>query len=232
MVQQQEMSPKERLVETLSGFLHANRYILLIVLSAIVVFIIAYFIVVERGKRLQEDSAVLAEEVADAFADWISEEDDEAKTALEEDLVSDIRTILKNYPNQYGSQRALLIEAGMYFEKGEWQSAAESFQKLADLFSESYLAPLCLFNAGVCHEILQNYRTALRFYSDVSSEFPGSHLVPHALFSIGRLNEQLDDSAAAEAAYNQLEEDFPASLWVRFARNRLIALRMHEGSQE
>ena len=205
---------------------------MLIVLGVVLVFIIAYFAVTERRKKLQEDSTILAEEVMDGYNEWLSEEGEEAKTELQEVLFDKIQTILRNYPNQYGAQRAYFIQANIYYEIGDWEKAAESFQKLAESFPKSYLSSLSLFNAGICQEGLQNFRTALRLYADVVDTYQTSHLVPHALFSIGRIQEELENFTEALSAYNRLEDDYGSSQWTQFAKNRIIALGVLEKIQE
>lgn len=226
MLQKEEQSLRVQILEALSSFIHKFKYPLWALLAAVIVFTVTYFIWSERGKRLTEDSTILAEEVEQIYIEWMQEEDDELKKNREEELMSQIDTIIRHYSRQYGGQRVLFIRANVYFEKSDWQNAADDFSELSKMFPQSYLSPLSLFNAAICYEEMNNLQGALDLYDQITEKYKDSHLMAHTLFSKGRINEELQEYTEAYAAYTQLEEDFLYSQWSILGKNRIIALKV------
>ncbi|MBA7649903.1 Cell division coordinator CpoB [subsurface metagenome] len=226
MLSTKEMDTKTRFVNRLAHFLHKNRIILLTLLIASSVALVGYFIWTEWQRRTNEDSTLLAEEAQGLYQEWQLEADEENKKKLEEDLNSSLDLIINRYPRKYAVQRALFIRADLCFDKEEWETATENYQKLAGDFPKGYLAALSLFNAAVCYEEMNDPDRALELYRRTAELYGESYLIPHALFSLGRLYEQKQDFENAISAYNRLETEYPFSNWTKAGRNRIIDVRI------
>ena len=226
MLQSDTQAARERVLERIGRFVQTYRIALWVVLGALLVSIVTYFVWSERDKKLREDSTILAEEAQDTFDRWLTEEDEETKEDLESRLVDRLDAIVNRYSRQYGAQRGLYLRAALAYEKGELDRASEDYRELVDRFPESYLAALSLYNAAVCEESLEDMQEARSLYARIVGDYGESHLVPHALFSMGRISESLEEYEAAREAYVQLEENHPLSLWTQVATNRRLALKV------
>ncbi len=226
MQQPQEMDPRAKILARLSAFLTRSRIILLAVGVAAAAFFIGYFVWNSVSRSTAERSALLAEEAQEQFDQWSAMESGDKKTQAEAPLLEKLNLIIRRYPHQYATQRALFVRAHFYAQKQDWKEAAEDFQDLARSFPNSYLAVISLFDAGVALEQLNRIDDAIAAYKQLTEKYPKSYLVPHALFSLGRLHEAKGDYAQASAAYNRLADEYPASNWTKAGRNRIIDLQV------
>jgi TolA-binding protein len=193
------------------------------ILAAVVVASIVYFVVTQVRARAREESTVLIEGADEIYFDWLSAGSEE-KSRVEEDLNERLDLLIRQYPRQYGGQRALFLRGRMFLENGETQQALEVFQRLSSFAERSYLGVEGLMNVAVLEEELGNTDGALATYRQLIEEHPKSAYVPHALFSIGRILESQPDVEAAMSTYQRLRAEHPSSGWTDFATNRIIAL--------
>ncbi|MAG14191.1 MAG: hypothetical protein CMN78_06305 [Spirochaetales bacterium] len=224
---QRELTNKEKFLQGLSSAVHRFRFVLLGILGAITVFVITWFIVAAVQENRLESSTVLAELAQDKFDAWFAEEDEELSKGLAEELFADIDRIIDLYPKLYAAQRAEFIRGRYFFEIEQWEAAAESFERMANTFPKSYLAPPALVNAAVAYEETDDFQRAKGMYNRVLSEYPErSSEIPHILFSLGRLSESADTKENALSFYNRIVDEFPTSGWTNLARDRIIYLNI------
>jgi tetratricopeptide (TPR) repeat protein len=209
-----EYEGKPRFMERLSSLLQRWRLFLLILLIAVLVGLVAYFVWTEVQSSAREKSTVWAERAENLEQQWLAESDAAKKQSLQKELTDLLARILSRYPRQYAAQRALFIRADM------------AYQTLAGRFPRSYLAQLSLDYAGICYENLGDDKQALAAYQRLRDRYKNSYLVPHVLFSIGRILESEGDYPGALKAYNLLDDEHPESAWTRMSRNRIIQLKI------
>ncbi len=214
----------------ISNFLAATvsrfRIILLVVLIAAAAFLVAYFVYSEISRKLTNDSTVLAENAQDLYDKWQAESDAAKKGALEKQLMDHLGVLTGRYARQYGGQRGLFIRADVFSQKKAWNDAQKDYQALAARFPASYLAPISLFDAGVCLEEKGDSDGALKLYQKVSDAYQDSPVAPRAMFDAARLQEQKGSFDDAHKTYDQIDGLYPASTWDKLAKNRLIELRV------
>jgi TolA-binding protein len=214
----------------ISNFLAATvskfRIILLAILIAAAAFLVGYFIYNEIAKKLTADSTVLAERAQGLFDKWQAESDTAKKGALEKQLMDQLGVLTTRYAHQYGGQRGLFIRADLYYQEKSWDNASKDYQALARRFPQSYLAPISLFDAGVCLEEKGDPEGALKLYTKIAQDYQDSPVAPRAMFDAARVNEQKGSFDEAQKMYSQIDGLFPSSTWDRLARNRLIELRV------
>jgi TolA-binding protein len=214
-----------KFINRLLNFLARIRVAMFVVVAAAVVFFVGYFAWTGWSRRALSNSTLLAEEAQTQFESWQGAEEGGEKSQMEADLREKLNLIIRKYPHQYGTQRALFIRAHLAALKKDWKAAVEDFTDLARSFPRSYLAALSLFNAAVAFEEQDNVDQALGQYQDLIRSYPDSYLMPHALFSVGRLQEQKGDFTQAAAAYNRLIDEHSTSNWTKAGRNRIIDLQ-------
>jgi len=227
MLNPKEMTTKAKFMEKFSQFLLRNRVLLWSLLISIAVLITGYFIWFEWNKHTIENSSLLAEDAQGLYQEWSTEEDQNRKNEIEEELLEALNLVIRKYPHQYAAERALFIKGNLFFEKENWDDAAKAYLDLAHSFANGYLAPLSLFNAAVAYEELNEPDNALANYKLITENYSDNYLLPHALFSLGRIYEQKEEYDLAFSSYNRLEDDYSASNWTKIARNRIIELTIN-----
>jgi tetratricopeptide (TPR) repeat protein len=216
---------KAEFTERLINFLHSIRVLLWIILGGLIAGLLFYFIFMEINSTRKENATFLAEKAAKSYSDWLAEEDDSKKKSEEEKLSKDIEAILKAYPGQYASQRALHIRGNLHREKEEWEKAYESYFELYERFPSSYLGEEGLFLSAVCKEEANDSEEAIELLTQFADQYKKSPRLPHAYFSLGRLHELQEDYEEAHRIYNLLRLDYQTSNWTNFAINRIIYLK-------
>ncbi len=229
MAHTQEMTTKQKILNSFSAFLQKNRILLIVIFAVILAFVIGFAIYTEVSKNISENSALQAENLQSEYQSWKGETDTTKKSELEKKLNALMEETLKKHPNSYGAQRALFISGEMAFEQKFFDKAAESFKKLGESFPRSYLAPVALFNAAVAYEEGGNADEAIAQYAKLVEKFEKTApQIPHALFSLGRLYEEKNDFAKASEWYDKLIDNFSASSWTNLAKDRIIYLKVND----
>ncbi len=228
--QQGQQTPQEPMRRRIAHFLARTvdrfRIALLVVLIAAAAFLVGYFIYGEISKKLVADSTRMAEDTQTAFDTWQSETDATKKAALEKDLLPRLGALISRYPHQYGGQRGLLMRADLHYADKSWDDALKDYQALADHFPKSYLAPISLFDAGICAEEKGDADAALALYLRAFQGYKDSTVTPRAMFNAARLYEGKQDWASAQKTYESIDTDYGQSLWNKLAKNRLVELKV------
>jgi TolA-binding protein len=199
---------------------------LLVILVAAAALFVGYVVYNEINKKLIGDSTVLAEGAQTAFDTWQGESDATKKATLEKDLRTQLDSLIKRYPRQYGAQRGLFLRADLNFGTKAWDAARKDYQSLATRFPNSYLAPVSLFDAAVSAEASGDLAGAAALYVKVSGTYKDSTVAPRALFDTGRLAEQRSAWSDAQSAYEQIDSLYSQSMWDKLAKNRIIELKV------
>jgi TolA-binding protein len=115
------------------------------------------------------------------------------------------------------------IIAGSYFEKKKYADAQKFYLKYADS-SSSVLAPLALFQAGVCAEEQGSFDKAFDLYNRIEKEYKDSPYTDRALFDVGRMYQKKGDMVNAREYFNKLQSQFPGSPYNSQAKVRIFLL--------
>ncbi len=217
---------RHRISNFLSAAISRFRIVLLIILIAAAAFLVGYAIYNEVSKKLTTDSTVLAESAQDLSDKWSVETDVAKKGELEKQLMDQLGTLVSRYGRVYGGQRGLFLRAGVYYQKKDWDNAQKDYQMLARRFPASYLAPISLFDAGVCLEEKGDSAAAQALYVKVATSYKDSSVAPRALFDAARLDEQKGSFEDARKKYDQIDSEYPSSTWDKLAKNRIVGLRV------
>jgi TolA-binding protein len=217
---------RRRISAFLTRSIQRFRFVLLGLLIVGAAFFLGYIIYGEINKKLVSDSTTLAEAAQAAFTTWQTESDASKKTAEEKDLRTQLDTVIKRYPRQYGAQRGLFLRAEINFGTKAWDAARKDYEALASRFSNSYLAPVGLFNAAVCAEETGDLAGAAKLYARVYTGYKDSTVAPRALFDSGRVAESQSSWTDAQKAYEQLDSQYGQSVWDKLAKNRIIELKV------
>ncbi|MGO9410326.1 MAG: tetratricopeptide repeat protein [Spirochaetia bacterium] len=217
---------RHRINNFLAATVSRFRIILLVILIAAAAFLVGYFTYTEISKKLTSDSTVLAESAQDLYDKWQSESDVAQKGTLEKQLTDELGVLTSRYARQYGGERGFFIRASFNYDKKAWDNAQKDYQELAARFPNSYLAPVSLFDAGVCREAKGDVDGALKQYAKVAQAYQDSPVAPRAMFDVARLDEQKGQFDDAHKMYDQIDGLYPSSTWDKLAKDRLIELRV------
>jgi tetratricopeptide (TPR) repeat protein len=144
--------------------------------------------------------------------------DDAAFTAMISKLAKLVDSTYWGYVHAEGNY----IIAGSYFERKQFADAQKFYLKYADS-SSSVLAPLALFQAGICAEEMGKFDQAFDLYKRIEKEYKDSY-TDRALYDIGRMYQKKGDSVNAREYFNKLQTQFPGSSYNSQAKIRVFLL--------
>jgi tetratricopeptide (TPR) repeat protein len=145
--------------------------------------------------------------------------DDAAFAAMISKLTVLVDSTLWGYVHAEGNY----IAAGLYFEKKKFADAQKFYLKYADS-SSSVLAPLALFQAGICAEDLGKFDQAFEIYKRIEKEYKDSLFADRVLYDVGRMYQKKGDSVNAREYFNKLQTQFPGSPYNSLAKVRVFLL--------
>ncbi len=199
---------------------------LLISVSVIVAVLVIFGIVTQVQSRRLQEYTVRVEQAEQLFRDYLSSDDD-ARTALAEELETELDDIISSMSSKYPGLRALMIYGEYYYNLEDYGQSMDKFKQAADQFSSTYLAPVALMNAAVASERSGDSDQAISLYQRVVERYADSfHGVSRALLNIGRLYEGRNNIQAALEAYEQLTVDYSESEWAKLAQTRMIQIEV------
>ena len=120
--------------------------------------------------------------------------------------------------------RANMLAAEIAYEKKDFSSSLSYWLTAAGIQKNSYLNPVCYFNAASCSEELNNDSDAATYY-EMAANSKEFLLATRAMFNLARVKESLGDNAGAAEVYKNLVEGHPYDTWANLAQSRLIALK-------
>ena len=207
----------------LEGFVSKNRKFLLIILCALVlaaVVVCVCLAVRDSGIKKGLKAVDSIEYSYTKNSENLSEEEiaERENTALTE---------LGAYVSKSGvvGARANLLAADIYFTQKNYESALDSYKKVAAASKKAYTSPIAYYNAGVCSEELGKLEDAYEFYT-LACDCEDFYLVSHALFTQGRVAEKLENYENAKKSYSKLVDSYPDDEWTKLAQSRLVALKI------
>jgi tetratricopeptide (TPR) repeat protein len=225
MSQSHDKLEKITLKGKLSLVIQKYSYILLGSIIAVVLIVIGLLIYNSLQMKNLEINTQQIESIQEDLENLTNLTDDEKLDSARKEIEEKLSLLIDGGKKNYAHQRALFIRATMFFQNEDWDKSIEDFKMLAELFSNSYLAPIALINtaiafeeSGKIDEAIEEYNIVVNNYFSVSPE------ISNVYFSIGRLFEQKSDKSAALVAYNNLLDNFPDSNWTNLARSRIIYL--------
>ena len=221
-----KVEEKKTLDRKLSGFIQANRKVILIVCAVVLAVVVIIGITTAVSKSSQKKWMAAVETAEENYTAWTALADDDAELGTKADEVAaELETIVSGTKNSYPNMKASYLLGLLSYAQEEYTAAAEYFNTVRTDYSEGYLASTALMNEAVSLEMsgdseaaLDRYQTLVDTFADSSAE------ASHALFSIGRIYETNGDTDLAVAVFEQLLTDYPSSEWSKLAQVRLIAL--------
>ena len=216
--QEDERNLRERVNDAL-----ARHWKLAVLILSIVVVTMASILVLDRvGSSRKSESAMLAEDIQEAYLEWIRAVPEERDDAAVEVLMD---KALEDYAKTFAAQRAYFTRGLMALEKEEWEASAEAFETLAEKWTDSYLAPVSLFNAGSAREQAGDVDAAVELWTALTEKYADvSPDAPETLFNLGRIAESRGDGEGAVGYYRDIAAKYPESRWTDLAKSRILVI--------
>ena len=120
--------------------------------------------------------------------------------------------------------RANMLAAEIAYEKKDFSTSLGYWLAAVDSQKNTYVQPVCYFNAASCSEELNNNEDAAKYY-ELAANSKEFLLSSHALFNFARVKEASGDNSAAATAYKKLVDEYPYDNWASLAQSRLISLK-------
>ncbi len=210
--------------EKIATFIKANTKKIIIgsIGVVLILVLIAIFDVFSAGK--EEKALLQAEKIEETYSKWVNTAEAD-KTAVSEELEQEIAIGLRDFKGTYAEIRAYFTNGLYLAEMEKWEDSMNAFLYVSENFSDTYLAPVALFNAASIAEQSGDSAKALELYGQLIELFDTvSPDVPETLFNIGRLNEELGNAENAIAAYQRIVDDYSSSNWTNIAKSRIISI--------
>ena len=221
-----QAKPKDeiRLSEKISTIIRANRTILAILGISLIVIVVAIGVVsYVQNDRLVKSTLAL-ENLEVEFDEWASTENDE-KTESAKAVIASATGIRSSFPKSYAALRSGIIEAKIYFDRGDFAAAEAAFNNVALANPNSHLAPTALGNAAAMAEERGDSEKALEYLVKLVETYPSAPGLGRALFSLGRLYEETRQFDKAVVFYLRLSAMESETDWTKLAQSRIINLK-------
>jgi TolA-binding protein len=104
---------------------------------------------------------------------------------------------------------AVMKSGEKYANDGQYEKAASFYQRVAQEYPQSPLAPKALNNAGAVFEKARKQDEAVGAYKTLADKYPTASEAPEALFTAARIEENIAYYDKAAALYEQLATRYP-----------------------
>jgi tetratricopeptide (TPR) repeat protein len=214
----------------LSSFIQRSRIVLITILIVVLVGIAGTGAVYAFIQSSQKKASANVEALADRYDALRAAKDDAKSDEKIAALISDLKAAGQG--SGFNAARASSILAMISADKKDWADAEKHWLAAAAAASQSYLAPVSIYNAAAAAEEQGDNKKALELYVRCVDQYKDSFpLAPRALFAAGRINEALKDYAAANSAYKKIVEQWPNDGWTKLAHSRILSIAAIEGSK-
>lgn len=123
--------------------------------------------------------------------------------------------------------RASMLEAAVYYEKGDYAQAAASYEAAALADEKAYTAGICFFNAASAYEDAGNKEKAKDLYKK-ASECSVFIEEPRALVNYARVCDELSLTDEAKTVYQSVIDEYTNTTWAYVAQAGLIKIAAAE----
>lgn len=219
--QEEKITAQQRILRFMSKYAKIFGSCLIGILLFFVIFEIFNF---ANNKEI-EKSTLLIEDIQERYQAFIGSEEKSDISAVTK-FIDELDGVIEKYPKRYAGRRALFMKGDIFYKFEDFEKAAESFALFAEKFPKSYLAPICIYNTGVCYENLDRIDEAKKEYQRIYDNYKGEYaFMPKVLFSLGRIAETGKNYADAEKYYDLIAEEFPESSYSLYAQDRIILMK-------
>lgn len=223
---QEEITGKQKFLTGLNSFLTKNSKILIAVTAVMIISFISLAIFSNIKTTKNEESALAIEKIQNSYAELLGKSEEESYNAELDKIIESLDSVIETYSSYYAEQRAMFLKGDILFSRKEFVKAAEAYTLYADKFANTYLAPIALYNSGVCAEESGNFNNAIEIYESVTDKYSKSYPdISRVIFSIARLYETTENYEKAGESYADLVDNYQNSGWTNFARDRIIYLK-------
>jgi len=168
---------------------------------------------------------------------WVLRRLDKSDEAL-----AQFKTLVNDYPNSDLAAEANFEVGADFYQRREFQSAADTFQRSLDLVSSSKkpaedsesdsLVEKALYQLAWSHYQLNDFAQAAKHFSALTEKYPQSDRVGDALFMNAQSNFQLDNFTEALAAYQAARPKLELSPKANQSQLQLLMLHSAQSANQ
>lgn len=142
-----------------------------------------------------------------------------------DEAISTMETFVEKHPT-HARAGEFLYDASLVAERAkEYQKAAETFERVINLYPGFEQAPRALFLAGINYYLLKNYSTALLSFMRFSDSVHTLEDRAMAQFWIAKSEEALGSTEEARKSWEKTAEIDPTGYYSERARDILLAVQ-------
>ena len=214
---EENLTAEEKMIGKVSSFYEKNRKLIIIVTLVVIVAIVGAIIGIGVSNSAKHNAQIKIASLEQRYGELILEENPDFSS-----LIADLESMVKG--SSYPSVKASYLLGLVYYEQKNYSPAQSYFEKVYELNSKVYLAPVALANAAACAEEQGDTAKALELYNQVSSDYPESGVAPKAAFNAARINLMQGNLQLAQASFAQLASSYPNSEYGKLAKNLATVL--------
>ena len=214
---EENLTAEEKMIGKVSSFYEKNRKLIIIVTLVVIVAIIAAIVGIGVSNSVKNNAQIKIASLEQRYGELILEENPDYSS-----LITDLDSMVKG--SSYPSVKAAYLLGLVYYEQKNYASSQSYFEKVYEMNSKVYLAPVALVNAAACAEDQGNTAKALELYNQVSSDYPESGVAAKAAFNAARINLLQGNIQLAQASFAQLASSYPNSEYGKLAKNLATVL--------
>jgi soluble lytic murein transglycosylase len=133
-------------------------------------------------------------------------------------VLDQLRTL---YPQSASYASALSLAGNHFVRAGDWKTASDCYQPLADGFPDSDFAPDASWRVAWAHYLQRDSAAATSAFANYVTRYLDALHVPAALYWLGRMAAERGAAPEARALYTALETRFVHSYFALQAEQRL-----------
>jgi predicted negative regulator of RcsB-dependent stress response len=224
---------KTTLLERTVEFINKNKRALLVVFVIIVLGSIVLFIN-NQNKNNDENEATRIYDIALSSIEnlnYVTNAQEQNRIFWTQ--ISNLFVIIQTYPETVSANRARMFLANNYLERtvGSSLSDADMNQVLSAAYTlytdvvanakTDFYRAMGTLGIAYCHEIKNDYRSAIAQYDTVIEKYSKEGFTPYAMIAKAQNLEVMNDINGALNIYRAVSENYTNSEWYKFAKAKI-----------
>lgn len=120
--------------------------------------------------------------------------------------LDELKATVNKYDGKIGGEVAQFVYASQLMEKGEFQAAIDELEGVK--VNDTYVSSMRLGLIGDCYSELENYTSAVEYYTEAAHLEENDVTTPLYLFKAGLCAEEINNSEKAAEYYQEIKDNY------------------------
>ncbi len=222
-----EQVEKQTIGSSITSVIVKSRFVIMAVLLTLIVAAIVIGVVLSIGESKVQDGLEALDAIEFRYSSLDPNSD--SFTVEQTEILSEASALAQSSSDVVKVRTSMFI-ADIHFELENWTDARDAYVVAYETDTESYTAPLALYNAAIASEEMGEADKAVEYLTLIKS-YEDFTLIARALFNLGRIEDTRGNFQEAAGIYQELNDKYPSTSWANLAMSRIITLKA-EGKAE